>query len=186
MLELKHSMIDFTLNDELRDYCLAYENLPKKIRKRNTFFTLPKNFQKQIVDNICETYSEFEKYNWYIEVGKFYDLVGWHNDYNYDSNYKLQCKKGFIVPLEWYEDAGTQFTEFTYNRKIVIMGGGKFQDVETKQFIEEDILKHTNNFITYKWQENKMITFSSDVIHRATPSKNTNKFKLSLNALGYV
>ena len=54
------------------------------------------------------------------------------------------------------------------------------------RFIEEDILKHTNNFITYKWQENKMITFSSDVIHRATPSKNTNKFKLSLNALGYV
>ena len=184
MLKLKHSIINFTLKDELRDYCLAYENLPKKIRKRNTFFTLPKDFQKQIVDNICETYPEFERYSWYIEVGKFYDLVGWHNDYNYDVDYKLQCKKGFIVPLEWYENAGTQFTEFTYNKKIVIIGN-KFQDVDTKEFVKDNILEHTNNFITYKWQKNKMITFSSDVIHRATPSKDTSKFKLSINALGY-
>ena len=177
-------MIDFTLKNELRNVCLAYEDLPKKIRKRNTFFTLPKNFQAQIVDNICEYYPKFKKYSWYIEVGKFYDLVGWHNDYNYDIDYKLQCKKGFIIPLEWYEDAGTQFTEFSYNKKIVIIGD-KFQDVETKEFIKDDILKHTTDFITYKWQENKMITFSSDIIHRATPSKDINKFKLSINALGY-
>lgn len=184
MLELKHSMIDFTLKNKLRNVCLAYEDLPKKIRKRNTFFTLPKDFQAQIVDNICEYYPEFKKYSWYIEVGKFYDLVGWHNDYNYDIDYKLQCKKGFIIPLEWYEDAGTQFTEFSYNKKIVIIGD-KFQDVETKEFIKDNILKHTTDFITYKWQENKMITFSSDIIHRATPSKDINKFKLSINALGY-
>ena len=180
MLELKHSMIDFTLKNELRNVCLAYEDLPKKIRKRNTFFTLPKDFQAQIVDNICEHYPEFKKYSWYIEVGKFYDLVGWHNDYNYDIDYKLQCKKGFIIPLEWYEDAGTQFTEFSYNKKIVIIGD-KFQDVETKEFIKDNILKHTTDFITYKWQENKMITFSSDIIHRATPSKDINKFKLSIS-----
>lgn len=184
MLELKHNMIDFTLKDELRGFCLDYEDLPKKIRKRNTFFTIPKDIQKQIVYNICESYPEFEKYSWNIEVGKFYDHVGWHNDYNYDRNYQLQCKKGFIVPLEWYEDAGTQFTEFTFNKKIVIIGD-KFQDVDTKEFIRENILEHTNDFITYKWQKNTIISFSSDVIHRATPSKDISKFKLSINGLGY-
>lgn len=185
LLNLNHSMIDFNLNDELRNVCLAYEDLPKKIRHKNMFFKLPKNFQKQIVENICETYPEFESYSWFIEVGKFYEPVGWHNDYNYDADAQKQCKKGFIIPLEWYENAGTQFTEFTYDKKIIPIGD-KFQDVDTKEFITENILEHTKEFTTYKWMKNKIITFSSDVIHRAKPCKDKSKFKLSINALGYV
>lgn len=185
MLELKHSVIDFTLKNELRDVCLAYEDLPKKIRKRNTFFVLPKDFQEQILENICETYPNFKNYKWTIEIGKFYDPVGWHNDYNFDKEHNLQCKKGFIIPLEWYDNAGTQFTNLTYNKKIVIMGN-RFQNVDTKKFITENILEKINNFTTYKWKKNKLITFSSDVIHRATPNSDTDRFKLSINALGFV
>ena len=113
--------------------------------------------------------------------------MGWHNDYNYDKSYNWQCKKGFIIPLEWYENAGTQFTEFTYNKKIVIIDkNNNFQDVDTKELIKENIIKHTRKFTTYKWMKNKIITFSSDVIHRATPNKDKQQFKLSLNALGYA
>jgi len=186
LLELKHSMIDFTLSNNLRNYFMNYKNLKKKVRDKNIFFVVPKDIQKQLLDNICKIYPEFRKYNWSIEVGKFYDPVGWHNDYNYDANTKLQCKKGFIIPLKWYKNAGTQFTEYTFNKKIVIKEDEKFQVVDTGEFLNENILEHINEFITYKWQENKIITFSSDVLHRATPSKYNRKYKLSINALGYV
>jgi len=64
--------------------------------------------------------------------------------------------------------------------------GNRFQNVDTKKFITENILEKINNFTTYKWKKNKLITFSSDVIHRATPNSDTDRFKLSINALGFV